>query len=57
MTTVGRIWRSVGLVLTAALYYFGLFQGALWLAVLGLVVFFGSWSIAAWFDVHQEDER
>lgn len=56
-TWQGNTWRSVGLVLTGVLYYVGLFDDALWVAVIGWVVFFGSWSIAAWFDVHQKDVR
>ena len=61
MTGIGKTWRVVGLLLTAALYYLSLTSESL-LAMAGIgfsgvLVFFGSWSIAAWFDVHQEDVR
>jgi hypothetical protein len=57
MSGVGKTWRIIGLLLTAVLFYIGLFKDEIWMAGLGLLVFFGSWSIAAWFDVHQKDVR
>ena len=61
MTGIGKTWRVVGLLLTAALYYLSLTSESLWamagIGLVGVLVFFGSWSIAAWFDVHQEDVR
>jgi hypothetical protein len=61
MSGVSKTWRVVGLLLTAALYYLAMSKDSLWqmagIGFIGLLVFFGSWSVAAWFDVHQEDVR
>ncbi len=60
MSSVGKAWRIVGLFLTAALYYLALSSDMLMMAVYGfsgVAVFFGSWSVAAWIDLHQDDER
>ncbi len=61
MSGVGKTWRITGLILTVALYYLAITHDSLWamagIGLIGLLVFFGSWSVAAWFDVHQEDDR
>lgn len=61
MSGVGKTWRVVGLLLTAVLYILALTSESLWamagLGFSGVLVFFGSWSVAAWFDVHQKDVR
>ena len=62
MSGVGRTWRVIGILLTAALYYLSLSSDSLWamagIGLVGVLVFFGSWSVAAWFDVQAEmDER
>ncbi len=61
MSGVGKTWRIVGLLLTAVLYYLAISSDSLWamagFGFSGVLVFFGSWSIAAWFDVHQKDVR
>ena len=60
MSGVGKTWRIVGAVLTGVLYYLAMTGSMVWMAVYGfsaVAVFFGSWSIAAWFDVHQNDDR
>ena len=61
MTPVAKTWRVLGALLALTLYVVAVIDGGFWvLAGLGfgaVIVFLGSWSIAAWFDVHQEDER
>ncbi len=50
-------WRVAGLIFTLTLFYLRLWKGEAWMAVLGLGGFAGSWSVAAWLDVHQKDMR
>ena len=60
MSDVGKAWRIVGILLTAALYYLAMSSNMLMMAVYGfsgIAVFFASWSVAVWFDLHQDDER
>lgn len=61
MSAAGKTWRIIGVLLTAALYYLSLTHDSLLamagLGLVGLLVFFVTWSYAAWFDVHQEEER
>lgn len=50
-------WRVAGLITALTLFYLWLITGQLWMAGLGFVGFgfvgfAGSWSIAAWLDVH-----
>lgn len=45
-------WRVAGLITALTLFYLWLSTGELWMAGLGLTGFAGSWSIAAWLDVH-----
>ena len=64
MTTTGRTWRWIGVVLMLALFWLTFLNyqkhDALLMAVYGFMgvgVFFVFWSIADWFDVNQKDVR
>lgn len=64
MSGVGKAWRVIGVALTLTLFWLTflsyLADDALLMAVSGfggVLVFLMSWSVAAWFDVHQKDVR
>ena len=60
MSSVGGIWRVVGVLLLVSTWWVASNGGLLIMTIwgfLGLLVFYGSWSIAAWFDVHHHDNR
>ena len=59
MSWAGRWFRVTGILLLVATWRVawladGAFSKAGWM-LLGLAIFYGSWSIAAWFDLHTCD--
>ena len=59
MSWAGRWWRAGGVLFLLALYVIGLTDSRLWVKAFvwfgGLIIFAGSWFIAAWFDINTED--